>query len=139
MAILIFSLGALAVLSMTSGSFKINSHSEAVDIAGNLARRQMDTILSLGFADVVDRTGDGVAGLTDSQHFDPANPLDPQAADYSVTVNETSGLGLKRTYNVFWNVAADTPEPWAKTLAVIVEWQGGMGSKQVTFRTIWTE
>lgn len=138
-AIVVFSLGALAVLTMTTGSFNTNSHSEAVDIASNLARRQMETILSSDYAAVVDRSGDGVSGLTDNRHHDPANPLDAQTADYSATVDAASGLGLKRTYDVFWNIATDVPEPWAKTVAVIVEWQGKTGRRQVIFRTIWTK
>lgn len=138
-AIVIFSFGALAVLTMTSGSFNANSHSEAVDTASNLARRQMETILSKNFADVVDRTGDGVNGLEDSSHHDPANPLNPDVADYSETLDATSGLGLKRSYDVFWNIAADTPEAWAKTVVVIVAWRGVTGARTLTYRTIWTE
>lgn len=138
-ALVIFSVGALAVLTMTSGSFRINNHSEAVDIASNLARRQMDTILSVNYAEVSDLTGDGVNGLGDNHHSDPTNPMDPLVADYSTSLDSSSGLGLKRNYDVFWNVAADAPEPWAKTVSVIVEWQGLGGRKQVVFRTIWTE
>ena len=138
-AIVIFSFAALAVLTMTSGAFNANSHSEAVDIASNLARRQMETILSKNFADVVDLTGDGVNGLQDSSFPDPGNPLDPDRADYSETLDSTSGLSLKRSYDVFTNIAPDTPESWAKTVSVIVAWQGKTGPRAVTYQTIWTE
>jgi type II secretory pathway pseudopilin PulG len=138
-AIVIFSFAALAVLTMTSGAFNANSHSEAIDIASNLARRQMETILSKDFADVVDRTGDGVNGLQDTSHHDPGNPTNPGIADYSETLDDTSGLGLKRNYDVYWNIAADTPESWAKTVSVIVAWNGKTGARTVTYQTIWTE
>lgn len=138
-AIVIFSFGALAVLTMTSGSFNANSHSEAVDIASNLARRQMELILSKPFAEIVDRTGDGVNGLEDSRHHDPSDPTNSDIADYSETLDDTSGMGLKRAYDVFWNVAADTPEPWAKTVSVIVAWRGVTGARSLTYQTIWTE
>lgn len=138
-AIMIFSFGALAVLTMTSGSFNANSHSEAVDIASNLARRQVETVLSQDFDAVVDRTGDGVNGLADSSHHDPGTPLDPDIADYSETLDETSGLGLKRRYDVFWNIAENTPETWAKTVSVNVVWQGKTGTRSMSFMTIWTE
>jgi type IV pilus modification protein PilV len=138
-ALVIFSVGALAVLTMTTGSFKINSHSEAVDIASNLARRQMETILSMNYAELSDITGDGVNGLADNHHKNPSTPLDSLVADYSATLDSSSGLGLKRNYDIFWNIASDAPEPWTKTVTVIVEWQGLSGQKQVVFRTIRTE
>ena len=148
-AIVIFSFAALAVLTMTSGAFNANSHSEAVDVASNLARRQMETILSKNFSDVVDRTGDGENGLQDSSHHDPANPMNPDIADYSVTIDENTTDpvlidlrdrgNLKRRYDVFWNIAADTPESWAKTVSVIVAWQGTAGPRRLMYQTIWTE
>lgn len=138
-AIVIFSLAALAVLAMTTGAFNANSHSEAVDIASNLARRKVESILSKPFAEVVDRTGDGINGLLDSSHHDPANPMDPDIADYSEVLDDTSGLGLKRQYDVFWNIAADTPESWAKTVSVVVSWHGKTGPRAISYQTIWTE
>ncbi len=130
-AILIFSIGALAVLTMTSGSFQTNSHSEAIDGATNLGRSKMDLLMSLAYDDasLLDVTADGVAGLADNH---PAtSPLgDPLRADFS----ETSGR-----YQVLWNVANNAPVNGAKRIAVIVIWPWKSGMKQVVFQSVKAE
>lgn len=130
-AIFIFSIGALAVLTMTSGSFQANSFSEAIDGGTNLGRTKMDELISRAYDDplLLDLTADGVAGLGDN-HPVTSPPTDPLRADYS----ETSGR-----YQVLWNVAANTPVNGAKRIAVIVAWQGNAGAKQIVFQTVKAE
>lgn len=127
-AMFLFSIGALAVLTMTSGSFQANSYSEALDGATNLGRTKLDLLASLPFDDpwLEDVTADGAAGLGDNR---PASspPGDPLRADFT----ETSGR-----YKVFWNIARNTPVSGTKRIAVIVAWEGNTGAKQVVFQTV---
>lgn len=130
-AIMIFSLGAMAVLTMTTGSFRANGFSAAIDGATSLGRTKMDALISLDYdhADLTDVTVDGLTGLGDNH---PAsNPLsDPLRADFS----EINGR-----YQVFWNVAANTPVNGAKRIAVIISWQSNQVTKQLVFQTIKAE
>ena len=122
-AIVLFSIGSLMVLTMTTSSFKANSNSHAIDESVNLARVNMERLLSLDYesGDLQDTTADGVAGLL---------AADAAGADY----NSASGR-----FRVVWNIANDVPVNGAKTLAVIVSWPSNPGEKQVVFQTIKSE
>jgi prepilin-type N-terminal cleavage/methylation domain-containing protein len=122
-ALFLFSIGSLLVLTMTTSSLKSNSHSRAVDESANLGRVNMERLLSLDYEDAQlrDVNGDGMAGLLKA---------DAAGADY----NSVSGR-----YRIAWNVAADQPINDTKTLAVIVSWQGHSGNRQVVFQTIKSE
>jgi prepilin-type N-terminal cleavage/methylation domain-containing protein len=122
-AIVLFSLGSLMVLTMTTSSFRANSNSHAIDESVNLGRVNMERLLSLDYTsgDLQDTNADGTAGLLSA---DVAN------ADH----NSASGR-----YRVVWNVANNTPVNGTKTLAVIVSWQSNPGEKNVVFQTIKSE
>lgn len=122
-AIVLFSLGSLMVLTMTTSSLKANSNSHAIDESVNLGRVNMERLLGLDYTsgDLQDTNADGAAGLLSA---DVAN------ADH----NSASGR-----YRVVWNVANNTPVNGTKTLAVIVSWQSNPGEKRVVFQTIKSE
>lgn len=122
-AIMLFALGTLAVMTMTTSSFQNNSNSYSVDESVNLARLNMDRLLSLAYdhADLQDTNADGLAGLFAE---DAAN------ADYS---------SISGRYRVSWNVAGNVPVNGTKTLAVIVGWQGMDRGRRVVFQTIKAE
>lgn len=122
-AIVLFSIGSLMVLTMTTSSLRANSNSHAIDESVNLGRVNMERLLSLDYTsgDLQDTNADGAAGLLSA---DVAN------ADH----NSSSGR-----YRVVWNVANNTPVNGTKTLAVIVSWQSNPGEKRVVFQTIKSE
>jgi Tfp pilus assembly protein PilV len=98
-AMLLFAIGSLMVLTMTTSSFKANSNSHAIDESVNLGRVNMERLLSLNYTngDLQDTNADGAAGLLSA---------DIASADH----NSTSGR-----YRVVWNVANNTPVNGAKT------------------------
>jgi len=108
---------------MTTTSFKANSNSHAIDESVNLARVNMERLLSLDYesGQLQDITADGVAGLL---------AADAASADYSSIIGR---------YRVVWNIANDVPVNGAKTLAVIVSWPSNPSEKSVVFQTIKSE
>jgi len=143
-ALLVFAVGSLAVLTMTLGSFRANSHSESIDCGTNLGRATMDWLLTLPYDDPLlqDRTADVNTGLLDDtiatadfshEHADyPFNdavkfpPEDNRCFDFSHR-------------QVYWNIAHDfvgnNAVTGVKTLSVIVIWPGNQGAKRVKFQT----
>ncbi len=122
-AIVLFSLGSLMALTMTTSSLRANSHSLAIDESVNLGRLNMEQLLSLDYNDVLllDTNGDGVSGL-----------LAVAAADADNSI-------VSGRYRVSWNIAANEPVNGAKTLSVVVSWTGNPGDKQIVFQTIKSE
>lgn len=122
-AIVIFAIGGLMVLTMTTTSLRVNGDSRANDQSVNLARKKMETLMALNYNSPLlqDVNADGTAGLQSETAV---------AADYS----ETSG-----PYLVAWNVAEDAPVNGAKILAVISSWTGSRGNRRVVFQTIISE
>jgi type IV pilus assembly protein PilV len=121
-AIVLFAIGSLMAVTMTTSSLKANSNSHAIDEGANLGRIKMERLLSLGYedADLQDTNADGVAGLL---------AADAASADYS---------NPDGRYRVSWNIANNEPVNGAKTLSVVVSWPGSP-RKQVVFQTIKTE
>jgi prepilin-type N-terminal cleavage/methylation domain-containing protein len=122
-AIAIFAIGSLMVLTMTTSSLRVTSNSRTLDEGTNLARTQMETLLGLDYNDgqLLDVNADGAAGLLAES---------AAGADY----NAVNGRFL-----VAWNVAADVPVNGAKTLAVIVSSQENTGTRRVVFETVISE
>jgi len=122
-AIVLFMIGTLTVLTLTISSLKANSNSHAVDESVNLGRMNMDRLLSLDYEDgqLQDTNADGSAGLL---------TVDPASADFS---------SVSGRYQVVWNVASDVPVNGTKTLSVIVLWPRNGGFGRVAFQTIKAE
>ena len=122
-AIILFMIGTLTVMTLTLSSLRANSNSHAVDESVNLARMNMDRLLSLDYEDgqLQDTNADGSAGLL---------TIDPASTDFS---------SVSGRYQVVWNVASDVPVNGTKTLSVIVLWPRNGGLGQVAFQTIKAE
>lgn len=144
-AVLIFALGSLAVLTMTMGSFQTNSHSAAIDCGTNLGRATMDWLLSLPYDDPLlqDRTADASTGLLDASAA--AADFSHEHADYPFNDAIAFPPADNRCFNferrqVYWNIAHDfagnNPVSGVKTLSVLVVWAGSKGRKQAVFQTV---
>ncbi|NJC87952.1 MAG: prepilin-type N-terminal cleavage/methylation domain-containing protein [Desulfuromonas sp.] len=123
-ALFLFSVGALAVLQMTIGGFRVNDHARGIDGASNAARSRMELLLGLPYEDLllIDINADGFAGLAAAT---------ADTADFTETVGN---------YKIYWNVANNPPVSNAnntKTISVIATWSDALGQKQrLAFQTI---
>jgi prepilin-type N-terminal cleavage/methylation domain-containing protein len=112
LALTIFSVGLLAVASLQIGAQRGGRSAVDSTEAAVLAMDRLERLLAMDFSDanLVDVDGDGLAGINDAS---------AAAADQNTT--DPSGK-----YNLFWNVADNTPTPNAKTIRVIVTWNRTM-------------
>jgi prepilin-type N-terminal cleavage/methylation domain-containing protein len=119
-ALMVFTIGILAVTTMELTATQTNSGAVAVTEATSLGRAAMEDLLNQDFdsAQLTDIDHDGEAGLEDTV---------PTAADYY----QTSGR-----YNLLWNVAENRPVNNAKTIHVVVAWQTRGQNKTLSFASI---
>lgn len=129
----VFSIGALAVLQMVLGAFRVNDHSRNIDGATNAARVKMEELLQVTYNSstlqaiqldpdnhpLSDRTGDAVPGL---------GAADESASDHGEEIDR---------YRVFWNLAHDRPVNNTLTIAVIATWDDSLGAgRRVVYQTV---
>ncbi len=122
-AIVVFAIGILAVAVMQLGAVKGNSGASRLTEATVTAQNQMEQLMSLDYTDpkLSDVDNDKVAGLNDVTNPD---------GTLQVT-NSASGI-----YNVFWNVAVDSPVKDSKQIRVIVRWQQNGKVRTVTLNSV---
>lgn len=112
-AVSVFAVGVLALAQMQIVSMSGNTTARRITGAATLAQGKLEELKALPFshADLTDKDASGDAG------FGTAGLDDEDAsADGSVTGVEMMG----QEFDVFWNVAADSPVSDCKTVRVIV-------------------
>jgi type IV pilus assembly protein PilV len=121
-AITIFSIGILAVATMQVSSIKGNSSANGLSEAVTLAQDKMEELMSLDYGDndLLDVDLNGAAGLAETVNADGSNP----------------GQGTNARYNVFWNIADNTPFSQTKTISVITTWTEEGRQRQVTLNCV---
>ncbi len=132
-AILLFSIGLLALASMQITAIRANYFSGALTEASNWAAGQMEQLLSLNFthADLQDADGDGIAGLN---HSDDPNVDGNATTD---TTNSQADFQQPRgIYRVSWNVADNVTANSTKTVTVMVTWTERGSPKTFTLQGI---
>ncbi len=117
-AMVIFSIGLLAVAKMQISSIQGNSYSQEVTDATILAKDKVEELMAvnynnLNFLDDVDGDGNDGGGLDDTGND----------ADYSLPIGR---------YTMSWNVSIGFPIDSTKTLRIIVNWQDRGQTKNVT-------
>jgi type IV pilus assembly protein PilV len=121
-ALVIFSLGMLAVVSLQISSMNANASSRRQTDATALVAERMERLLALPYdhADLVDTDADGAAGLG---HIGE----DDADADFQVT----SGI-----YDIFWNIAEDDLINNTKTIRVIAVYNNRGEQRQVALQQV---
>jgi len=122
-AITIFSIGILAVATMQVSAIKGNSFANGLTEAVTLAQDKMEELMSLDYGDndlLDDIAPNGVAGLAETANADGSNP----------------GQGTNARYNVFWNIADNTPFTHTKTISVITTWTEEGRERRVTLNWV---
>lgn len=112
-AISIFAIGALALAKMQMVSMSGNSTARRITGAATLAEAKLEELKSLPYAhaDLTDKDSSGDAGFA-AAGFDDE--------DASADGSETGIATMGPQYDVFWNVAEDSPVSNCKTIRVIV-------------------
>ncbi len=112
-AMAIFAIGALALAKMQIVSMSGNSTARRITGAATLAEAKLEELKSLPYshADLTDKDASGDAGFG-------AAGLDDEDAD--ADGSETGIVMMGPRYDVFWNVAEDSPVSNCKTIRVIV-------------------
>lgn len=116
-AITIFAVGFLALSNNQLASVAGNAAASQLSSRTTWAADQIEEIISLNYADALldDDDANGVAGL------------DETGINADGAVVSDDGL-----YNIYWNVAADTPAADSKTLRIIVLKVAGQGAERAT-------
>lgn len=145
-AIVIFTIGIIALYTMQSTSVRGNANAIALTRAANSAADQVEKLIGIpweldktvpdelldkqasgsafgssGLDEASDATADGFIGCDMSQCYEHDDPLLPAVGD--------------RLYTVYWNVADDVlpslPDPMVKEIRVIVVYRSFGQQKQV--------
>jgi len=121
-AIAIFSIGMLAVVSLQISSMNVNASSRSLTDATAMASERMERLLALPYNNnnLTDTDGDGDAGLGDIGE-------DDNNADFQ----ETNGI-----YNIFWNIAENQFINDTKTIRVIAVYDNRGEQRQVVLQQV---
>ena len=124
-AVTVFAIGILAVGLMQIRAVKGNSSASGLTEATTAAQNQMEQLMALNYNDLMlsDTDGDGTGGLND---------VPPAAADASDVYIGSIGI----TYNIFWNIAVNSPVSNTKQIRVIVQWTQNGSARTVTLNLV---
>ncbi len=121
-AMAILGFGVLGAAAAQITAVKLARDSRFRTEAYYLAEQQMEAFQAMDGAAIADV-------LADSDYpNDPNNPLDPDPSD-----------GQTREFSRSWTITQDVPEAGVYTLAVQVQWTGGLGqTRSVSIESIKT-
>lgn len=146
-ALVLFSVGILAVNAMQITSIGGNTKARRYTEAVNLASERMEALLALDFDDPELDDDDGADDGSDSgngTNQDADSDGDDDSGD-NYGLDDTAGADGSEVfdnYSVFWNIANDYPltggsaNGSVKTIRVIVTWQEGIGTKSVSLTNV---
>ena len=134
-AIVVFSIGLLAVSSMQVGAIKCNSTANGITQGATWAENQVERLIGLAYNDpeLTDTDGDGTNqdGDNDGDDDDGGNfgldDNDTATADNFVTRGD---------YTVYWNVAENVIINNTKAVNIIVTWTELGALKSVALRRV---
>lgn len=108
-AVSILTVGLLAIAKLQEAAIRGNNYADTYAIATTVASDRVEKLLALEMESPLlqDTDGDGSAGLADTG----------TDADHALT-EEISAT----SFDVYWNIAPDSPNPGNKTIELIVLW-----------------
>jgi type IV pilus assembly protein PilV len=114
-AIVILTVGLLAVGTMQISAIKGNFMSGNTSIALTLASEKMEDLFNRDYSDAV---------LADTATGNDANLTSIAGTDHEENVSEDGTVGAGGFYRRIWNIAdTATPMPTMKEISVIVTWE----------------
>ena len=126
-AIVILTVGLLAVAKMQVSAIQGNYFSNSATTALNLAQQKMEDLLSKSFTD---------ADLADTQPGNNGNLTSLVTKDHEELNVDEEGVSGAGIYHRVWNVADDTPITDTKTITIIVTWTKGGNTHSVNLSCI---
>lgn len=150
-ALVIFSLGILAVGAMQITSVYGNTKSRMVSDAANAATDFMENLLARDYQHPLLIDDDDGKDETDSDAntYDAARDGTEEDADNNGTDDNGGNFGLDDTvnpdghsfsadgnYEIFWNIAVDYPRNGVKTVKVTVNWTERGDAKSLSLTNI---
>jgi len=108
-AMLVFSIGILGVVTMQTSSVSGNAKARYISEAANFASDRMETLLDTDYSLIIDGapgTNAGIAGLDDGSS--------------AGTTADASAVSTDGLYNIYWNVVDNLPTSDSKTIRVLV-------------------
>lgn len=147
MAMTVFAIGVLGVISMQQTTFGSNSRSNALTGAASVAAGHLEMLKGLPYDDP--KLQDPRAVHTNCKNF-LRNPLPdigvftagsyqdqiPNVGTYPADYQLVTGDKL---YTIYWNIADEFPIPKTKTIQVVVISSGHGFQKLVTLKTVKAE
>jgi len=103
-AILIFSIGIIAVNAMQNSAIMGNLAARQISEASKYAADQLETLMNVSYASIVDTDGDGINGIDDK----------------TVSTADGNTVSPDGLYNIYWNIVENYPVQDAKMIRVIV-------------------
>lgn len=109
-AVSILTVGLLAIATLQGAAMRGNSSAAASTIGATVASDRMEKLLALdkSSTQLQDTDNDGTSGLDDIG----------SDADHALIGQGISGM----SFDIFWNIAPDSPNTGNKTINVIVVW-----------------
>lgn len=117
-ALVIFAVGILGVATMQVSSIQGNSKGRQISEATDVVSSQIEMLLSLDYADIVDTNGNGTGQDLDG------DGVDDDGGNFGLddnTLATADGSDVVDGYTLFWNVAVNHPTDRTKTIRVFVE------------------
>ena len=118
-AVSILTVGLLAIATLQGAAIRGNSAAVGHSIAATVASDRMEKILAMDkdSSELQDSDNDGLDGIHDTG----------AEADHALTDQIISGM----PFDIFWNVAADSPNPGNQTIGLIVVWNDRGRTRQI--------
>ena len=126
LAMAIFMAGMLGVTALQISSTKGAAFSGNLSEASFLASNKLEELMQASYADpirLVDKTGNGIAGLDDICPNADGGCSDPK-------------VGRNSNFTVYWNVAVDAPISNCKTIRIFCQWAVKNQTRTVEFNGI---
>lgn len=132
-AMAVLAIGIFALYSMQITSIDSNAKAQYMTNASNWSSDQIEKILSMDYASLVDGDGDGTAQPTS---VTDGVVSDADGGDFGLNDQTTGTADGKyespdEKYTVYWNVAVDQPIEGLKTVRIFTKYKAGNDPKVV--------
>lgn len=127
-AMMVLTIGILAVYMMQINAIDGNYRSSHVTIASNWAAQRIEQIISMPYDDLVDTDGDGTDQDADGDGVDDDTDGVNDAVDGNFGLDDTTAATADGNatspdgeYTIFWNIADNFPVAGVRTIRVHIQ------------------